>query len=62
MDSSQHSVRGGWTSPRNFLSLKRNPSTDECLWCRYSDDGELKGVIGIHFDDFMIGLADGDIG
>ena len=25
-------------------------------------DGELKGVIGIHVDDFLIGLADGDIG
>ena len=36
-------------------------SIDQCLWCRYSDDGELKGVIGIHVDDFLIGLADGDI-
>ena len=36
-------------------------STDQCLWCRYSDDGELKGVIGIHVDDFLIGLADGDL-
>ena len=34
-------------------------STDQCLWCRKSDDGELKGVIGIHVDDFLIGLADG---
>ena len=25
-------------------------------------DGELKGVIGMHVDDFLIGLADGDIG
>ena len=25
-----------------------------------SDDGELKGIIGIHIDDFLIGLADGD--
>ena len=33
-------------------------STDHCLWCRYSDDGELKDVIGIHVDDFLIGLAD----
>ena len=33
-------------------------STDQCLWCRYSDDGELKGVMGIHVDDFLIGLAD----
>ena len=33
-------------------------STDQCLWCRFSDDGELKGVIGIHVDDFLIGLAD----
>ena len=37
-------------------------STDQCLWCRYSDDGELKGVIGIHVDDFLIGLADGILG
>ena len=32
-------------------------STDQCLWCRCSDHGELKGVIGIHVDDFLIGLA-----
>ena len=37
-------------------------STDQCLWCRYSDDRELKGVIGIHVDDFLIGLADGALG
>ena len=37
-------------------------STDQCLWRRYSDDGELKGVIGIHVDDFLIGLADGILG
>ena len=37
-------------------------SIDQCMWCRYSDDGELKGVIGIHIDDFLIGVADGDIG
>ena len=36
--------------------------TDQYLWCRYSDDGELKGVIGIHVDDFLIGLADGILG
>ena len=29
---------------------------------RYSDDGELRGVIGIHVDDFLIGLADGEMG
>ena len=34
-------------------------STDQCLWCRNSDDGELKAVLGIHVDDFQIGLADG---
>ena len=34
-------------------------SIDQCLWCRYSDDGKLKGVIGIHVDDFLIGLTDG---
>ena len=37
-------------------------STDQCLWCRYSDNGEFKGVIGIHVDDFLIGLADGTLG
>ena len=37
-------------------------STDQCLWCRCSDEGELKGVIGIHVDDFLIGLADGGKG
>ena len=37
-------------------------STDQCLWCRYSHDGELKGVIGIHVDDFLIGLADEILG
>ena len=37
-------------------------SIDQCLWCRYSCGGELKGVIGIHVDDFLIGLADGEIG
>ena len=34
-------------------------STDQCLWCRNSDDDELKAVLGIHVDDFQIGLADG---
>ena len=37
-------------------------STDQCLRCRCSDDGELKAVIGIQVDDFLIGLADGEIG
>ena len=37
-------------------------STDQCLWGRYSDDGELKGVIGIHINDLLIGLADGMLG
>ena len=37
-------------------------SIDQCLWCRYSDDGELKGVIEIHVDDFLIGLAHGILG
>ena len=37
-------------------------STDQCLWCRCSDDGESRGIIEIHVDDFLIGLADGDIG
>ena len=37
-------------------------SSDQCLWCRCSDDGELKRVVGIHVDDFLICLADGEIG
>ena len=37
-------------------------STDQCLWCRYSDDGESKGIIGTHVDDFLIGLPDGALG
>ena len=37
-------------------------STDQCPWCRSSDDGELKEVIGIHVDDFLIGLADAAFG
>ena len=37
-------------------------ATDQCLRCRYSDDGELKWVVGIHVDDFFIGLADVALG
>ena len=37
-------------------------STGLCLWCPCSDDGELEGVVGLHVDDFLIGLADGEIG
>ena len=33
-------------------------STDQCLWCRYFVS--LEGVIGIHVDDFLMGLADGE--
>ena len=40
----------------------KSMSTDQCLWCRYSDDGEQKGVIGIQVDDFLIGLADRILG
>ena len=59
----------------NKIALSRVPGTpchgqdgklfrapDQCLWCRYSDDGELKWVIGIHVNDFLIGLADGILG
>ena len=35
-------------------------SSDQCLWCRYYEDGELKGVIGIHVGDFLIGLEHGE--
>ena len=56
-------MRGGWTSHSKFLSLDGNPCRliNACGVC-CSDDGELKGVIGIHVDDFLIGLADGEIG
>ena len=37
-------------------------STDQCLWCRYSEDGELKGIIGINVDEFLIRLVDGETG
>ena len=56
--------RAWWLDITQKLSLLgwKPMSTDQCLWCRYSDDGELKGVIGIHVDDFLIGLADGTLG
>ena len=56
--------RAWWLDITQKLSqLGSKPmSTDRCLWCRYSDDGELKGVIGIHVDDFLIGLAYGALG
>ena len=40
--------RAWWLDIRQKLyQLGWKPmSTDQCLWCRYSDDGELKGVIG----------------
>ena len=37
-------------------------STEQSLWCRYSDDGELKGVNGTHIDDFLIVLAESETG
>ena len=38
----------------NFLSLVGNPCRpDLCMWCRYPDNGELKGVIGIHVGRFL---------
>ena len=40
----------------------KSMSTDQFLWCRCSEDGELRGVIGIHVGDFLIGLADGETG
>ena len=54
--------RGGWISHKLSRLGWKTMLTDQCLWCRYSDDGELKGVIGIHVDDFLIGLADGILG
>ena len=57
------SFYGLTSAPQKLSQLGWKPmSTDQCLWCRYSDDGELKGVIGIHVDDFLIGLADGALG
>ena len=57
-------LRAWWVDITQKLSqLGWKPmSTDQCLWCRYFDDGELRGVIGIHVDDFLIGLADGALG
>ena len=37
-------------------------STDQCLWCRYSQDGELMSVIEIYGDDFLMCVTDGVIG
>ena len=51
MGSRQHAVRGGWTSHRNFLSLGGNPR-------RLIKASELKGVVGLHVDDFLIGLEE----
>ena len=55
--------RAWWLDIKQKLSqLGWKPmSTGQCLWCRYSDHGVLKGVIGIHVDEFLIGLADGGI-
>ena len=63
MDSLQYPLRGGWTSNRNFLSLDGDP-------CRLINacgvvtliNGELKWVIGIHVDDFLIGVAESETG
>ena len=52
LDIKQKHSQHGW----------RPMSTGQCLWCRYSDHGVLKGVIGIHVDDFLIGLPDGGKG
>ena len=60
MVSRQHPARGG--THKLFQLGWKLMSIDQCVWCRYSDDGELKGVIGIHVDDFLIGLADGALG
>ena len=34
-------------------------STDQCPWCRHSENGELMGVIGIRVGGFLVGLAGG---
>ena len=62
MVSRQHPARGGWISHRNFLSLVGNPCRLINVLCCYSDDVELTWVIGIHVDDFLIGLLNGILG
>ena len=63
MDSRQHPVRGWLDITQKLSQLGWKPmSTGLCLWCPCSDDGELEGVVGLHVDDFLIGLADGEIG
>ena len=47
-------ARAGWISHRNFLSLVGNP-------CRLINVCGVV-IIGIHVDDFLIGLADGILG
>ena len=53
-----------WLDVKQKLSQLgwRPMSTGQCLWCRYSDHGELKGVIGIHVDDFLIRVAESETG
>ena len=53
----------GWISHRNFLSLDGNTRrlTNVC-GVVILITVVLKGVIGIHVDDFLIGLADGTLG
>ena len=48
-------LRAWWLDITQKLSqLGWKPmSTDQSLWCRYCDDGELKRVIGIHVGDFL---------
>ena len=55
-------LRAWWLDITQKLSkLGWKPmSTDQCLWCRYSDDGEVKWINEIHVDDFLIVLADGE--
>ena len=37
--SQRHFGRGGWTSHRISQTGWKPMSIDQCLWCRYSDDG-----------------------
>ena len=41
-------LRAWWLDITQKLSQFgwKSMSTDQCLWCRYSDDGELKGSSG----------------
>ncbi|CAK0810363.1 unnamed protein product, partial [Prorocentrum cordatum] len=37
------------------LNVKRQLRTDQCVWILLDTNNQLKGIIGVHVDDFIIG-------